>query len=142
MESLTIGQLAKKAQVNVETVRFYERKGLLPQPPRRGSGYREYPQDTVTRIQFIRHAKDLGFSLKEIAELLALRVDPNTTRRDVKRRAESKIADINEKIQTLKEMKKALTKLVGLCRGRGPTSGCPILEALDSKKNETGNKED
>ncbi len=78
MENLTIGKVAKRAQVNVETVRYYERRGLIPQPPRRESGYRRYSQDTVARIQFIKRAKELGFTLKEISELLFLRFDPDT----------------------------------------------------------------
>jgi MerR family mercuric resistance operon transcriptional regulator len=131
MESLTIGQLAKRAQVNVETVRYYERRGLIPKPPRRESGYCQYPQETVTRIQFIKHAKELGFSLKEILELLSLRVGRNTTCGEVKRRAEGKIADIQEKIKTLQRMEKALTRLAKECKGRGPVSECPILEALE-----------
>lgn len=132
--TFTIGQLAKKAQVKVETVRYYERRGLIPEPPRRESGYRQYSQDTVARIHFIKRAKELGFSLKEIKELLSLRVDPNTTCGNVKKRTEIKISEIEEKIRTLKKMKKALTKLAASCRGRGPTSECPILEALDTKE--------
>lgn len=134
MEILTIGQLAKKAQVNVETVRYYERRGLLPKPPRRESGYREYTPAAVACLQFIKQAKELGFSLKEIVELLSLRVDPGTTCGDVKQRAEAKIADIDKKIQAFQRMKKALTKLVGLCHGVGPISQCPILELLDPGK--------
>jgi MerR family mercuric resistance operon transcriptional regulator len=134
MKGLTIGQLARKTQVNVETVRFYERKGLLPRPPRRESGYREYPPDAVARLQFIKRAKELGFSLKEILDLFSLRVDPHTSCGDVKKRADHKIADIEEKIRTLQEMKKALTKVVGLCHGVGPTSQCPILDLLDPEK--------
>lgn len=134
MRSLTIGQLAKKARVNVETVRYYERRGLISKPPRRDSGYRQYSQDTVARIKFIKRAKELGFSLKEISELLSLRVDPDTTCGDVKRRAEVKIADIEEKIRALQKVKKALTKLVVLCSGQGPTSECPIMEILDNKE--------
>lgn len=130
---MTIGQLAKEAQVHVETVRYYERRGLIPEPPRRASGYRQYSQDVVARIRFIQHAKELGFSLKEILELLSLRVDPDTTCADVKRRAEVKIADIEAKMRALQTMKKALTTLAALCSGRGPTSACPILEALDAK---------
>ena len=132
METVTIGQLAKKAQVHVETVRYYERRGLLPQPLRRWSGYRQYSQDDVTRLRFIKHAQRLGFSLKEIAKLLSLRVDPDTSCRDVKQRAEAKLADIEEKILTLEQIKKALKKLVAACRGRGPTTVCPILEALET----------
>jgi MerR family mercuric resistance operon transcriptional regulator len=104
----------------------------MPEPPRRESGYRQYSEDDVARILFIKHAKELGFSLKEILELLSLRVDPNTTCGDVKKRAEVKVADIDEKIRALQKMKRALTKLVTLCRGRGPTSECPILEVLNS----------
>lgn len=133
MRSLTIGQLAKEAQVNVETVRYYERRGLMPEPPRRESGYRQYPRDSVARIRFIKRAQELGFSLKEISELLSLRIDPDTTCGDIKRKAELKVADIERKIRTLQSMKRALTKLVTSCRGRGPTSECPILEMLDSK---------
>lgn len=134
MKTLTIGQLAKQAQVNVETVRYYERRGLIPEPHRRESGYREYSQEAVARLQFIKRAKGLGFSLKEISDLLSLRVGPDATCGDVKRRAERKLADIEEKLQALQRMKKALTKLAAACRGRGPTSECPILEVLESKE--------
>jgi len=132
MENLTIGQLARRAQVNVETVRYYERRGLIPEPPRRESGYRQYPKDAVARILFIRQAQELGFSLKEILELLTLRVDPETTCADVKRRAEDKIADIEEKLADLKQMRKALERLATSCKGVGPTSECPILEAMET----------
>jgi len=131
MKDLTIGKLAKKAEVNVETVRYYERRGLIPKPPRPRSGYRQYSQDIVARIRFIKRAKEMGFSLKEISELLSLRVDPNTTCGDVKRRAEIKIADIEGKIRSLQSIKRALSKLVALCSGQGPTSECPIMEVLD-----------
>lgn len=90
MESLTTGQLARKAHVNVETLHYYERRGLMPEPPRRESGYRQYSEGDVARIQFIKRAQDLRFSLKEIAELLSLRVDPHTTCADVKKKAEVK----------------------------------------------------
>lgn len=133
MENLTIGQLAKRAHVNTETVRYYERRGLMPEPPRRQSGYRQYSQDDVARLQFIKRAKELGFSLEEISELFSLRVDPHTTCGDVKMRADTKIADIEEKIEILEEMKRALVKLTARCRGRGPASACPILEGLDSE---------
>lgn len=134
MNNLTTGQLAKKAQVNVETIRYYERRGLIPDPPRRESGYRQYSPDAVARIQFIKGAKELGFSLKEISELLFLRVDPDTTCGDVKRLTEVKITDIEEKIQALQHMKKALMKLKAKCIGRGPVGECPILEALETKE--------
>ena len=131
MEALTIGQLAKEAGVGVETIRFYERQGLLAEPERRPSGYRQYPRDVVRRVRFIRHAKELGFTLKEIQELLELRVDPQSSCADVRKRAGDKIADIDERIESLGRMKAALERLARKCRGRGPTSECPILEELD-----------
>lgn len=133
MEGLTISQLAKQAHVNIETIRYYERRGLIPEPPRRESGYRQYAADTVKRITFIKRAQELGFSLKEIQDLLSLRVDPGTTGADIKRRAEAKLADIDTKLCDLKRMKTALLKLTAACRGRGPTSECPILDALESR---------
>ena len=132
MPAMTIGQVARQAGVGVETVRFYERTGLLTAPPRRASGYRQYAQEAVTRLQFIRRAKELGFSLKEITELLCLRVDPETTCGEVKQRAEAKIADIEAKLRDLQRMKEALATLVAACSGSGPTSQCPILDALES----------
>lgn len=136
MATLTIGKVAKKAGVNIETIRYYERQGLIPRPPRRQSeggtpGYRHYPAETVKRIQFIRHAKELGFSLKEIAELLSLRIEQGVTCGDVRKRAEAKIADIEGRILNLQRMKNALSKLAKECKTRGPVSECPILEALE-----------
>ncbi len=133
MGYLTTGQLAQKAQVKVETIRYYERRGLIPEPPRRESGYRQYSQDDVVRVQFIKHSQKLGFTLKEILELLSLRVNPETTCADVKRKAEAKLVDIEGKILALQRMKKALTKLSKTCKGRGPIGDCPILEALNSE---------
>lgn len=131
MRPLTIGQVARQAGVGVETVRFYERKGLLNEPARRPSGYRQYEEDVVARLRFIRRAKELGFTLNEIKELLSLRLDPSTSCADVKSRAQAKIADIEERIRTLQRMKKALADLTKACSGRGPISECPILDALD-----------
>lgn len=131
MDVLTIGKAARLAGVGVETIRFYERKGLIPRPSKGASGWRTYPQDTVDRIRFIRRAKELGFSLREIAELLSLRSDPEATCGDVRRKAEEKIADIESRIRTLRKMKQALTRLTASCRGRGPLRACPILDALD-----------
>ena len=134
MNSLTIGQLAKIAGVGVETVRFYERKGLLAEPNRRPSGYRQYGEEVVNRLRFIKRAKELGFSLNEIKELLSLRLDLTTTCADVKERAEEKIDDIEAKIRTLRRMKNALVKVTKACSGRGGTSECPILETLDKER--------
>lgn len=129
---LTIGKIARQAKVNVETIRFYERRGLLNEPPRTPSGYRLYSTDTVARIQFIKRAQELGFSLDEIRELLALRVDSSTTCAEVRRRTEVKLRQIEEKIRTLQQIQQALTTLVAACDVGGPTGECPILEALDT----------
>lgn len=134
MRNLTIGKLANGAQVNRETIRYYERRGLIPKPPRRASGYRQYSREDVERVRFIKRAQELGFSLKEISELLALRVNPDTTCADVKQRAEAKIAITEEKIGELQRIKRALLKLAASCSGQGPTSECPILEALDTEE--------
>ena len=134
MKPLTIGQVARQAGIGVETVRFYERRGLLAQPSRRASGYRQYTEDVVARLRFIRRAKELGFTLKEIVELLALRLDPDTSCAEVRGRAKAKIDDIDAKIRDLQRMRQALGKLVASCRGRGPISACPILDALDNEK--------
>ena len=131
MKALSIGQLADRAGVGIETVRFYEREGLLEEPARKDSGYRQYEESVVARLRFIKGAKELGFSLKEIKELLALRVDPNTTCAEVRSKAEAKITDIEAKIQSLQRMKNALVKVTKQSGGRGPTSECPILEAME-----------
>ncbi|HVS87446.1 MAG TPA: heavy metal-responsive transcriptional regulator [Candidatus Acidoferrum sp.] len=131
MKSLTIGHLAREAGVNLETLRYYERRGLLPKPPRSASGYRLFPSDAARRLRFIRHAKELGFSLKEIRELLSLRVSRTTTSRDIRTRAEVKIADIDAKIKSLESIEKTLRKLTNVCEGCVPVAECPILQSLD-----------
>lgn len=134
MDSMTIGKVAKGADVGIETVRFYEREGLIEKPPRRDSGYRAYPADTVDRVRFIKRAKELGFSLKEIKDLMALRIAPGTTCGQIKKRAEAKIEDIEDKISSLQRMKQALRKLTAACGGKGSVSECPILDALEDGK--------
>jgi MerR family mercuric resistance operon transcriptional regulator len=131
---LTIGEVAKAADVSVETVRFYEREGLIPQPARRRSGYRQYGPDAVRRLRFIRRAKDLGFTLKEIGELLDLRVDPRRSCAEVRALAKAKMADVEAKMLDLARIQAALTDVVRTCRGKGPTSECPILDALDDQE--------
>lgn len=128
---MTIGEVARQAGVNIQTVRFYERKGLVVPAGRRPSGYRQYTPEAVRRILFIKHAQDIGFSLREIQELLSLRVDPGTTCADVKARAEEKVTEVEGKIRKLQDMQEALQKLVARCNGYGPVSTCPIIEALD-----------
>lgn len=132
MSVLTIGQLAKQAGVNLETIRYYERRGLLSEPPRRASGYRQYEPDVVARICFIKRAQELGFSLNEIQELLSLRIDAETACSEVKQRAEAKVAEIEQKMETLQRMKQVLTDLMRHCRTQEPTAECPILAALDA----------
>jgi MerR family mercuric resistance operon transcriptional regulator len=133
MESLTIGQLARQTDIGLETIRFYEREGLINNPPRRPSGYRAYPPEAVQRVRFIRTAKELGFSLKEVGELLALRVDPVESCAQVKAIAEDKITDVELRIRTLQRMRKTLRKLVTACEAREATSDCPILDSLDKE---------
>lgn len=130
METLSIGQLAKAAEVGVETIRFYERQGLIAEPPRRRSGYRQYQPDVVARVRFIRRAKELGFTLREIGELLNLRVDPDKSCADVRSLARAKISDVEAKMNELARIKGALETLARACRGKGPTSECPILDAI------------
>lgn len=130
MAVLSIGQVARRAGVGVETVRFYERQGLLDEPERRASGYRQYGDEAVAVLRFIRRAKELGFTLKEIKGLLALRLDAAATRKDVRREARAKVADIEAKIADLQRMRDALLTLVDQCHGDGAATGCPILKAL------------
>lgn len=129
---LTIGRVAEAAGVGVETVRFYERKGLIEQPEKPPSGRRTYPPEAVTRIRFIRRAKDLGFTLREIAELLELRVDPGGNCAAVRARALAKMADIDRKLHALGRMRAALARLADACARGGAASDCPILEALEA----------
>ena len=130
---LRIGKVARNAGLAIDTVRYYEREGLLEKPARTASGYRHYRPDVVARLRFIRQAKDLGFSLSEIKELLALRVAPGKSCADVRAHAEHKIADVDRRIASLKRVRGALAKLASACSGKGPVSQCPILEALEKK---------
>ncbi len=130
MDGLTIGTLAREGEVNIETIRFYERKGLIQKPPRNESGYRQFPIETLERIKFIRNAKELGFSLKEVSELLSLRLTPNTSCADVQKKAEEKIAEIEDKIKSLVKIKKALKNLTSACNRGAPVDECHFLEVL------------
>jgi Cu(I)-responsive transcriptional regulator len=126
-----ITQTAREAGVNTQTLRYYERRGLLPKPPRRGSGYREYPADAVRIVRFIKRAQELGFSLDEIEELVRLRGVRRGERHRVRVIAERKMDDIDRKIAQLQSMRAALDQLVGSCQHGGPAE-CPIIEALNS----------
>jgi len=133
MNGMTIGQVAQKAGIGIETIRFYERKGLIDEPPRKESGYRSYDAGVVDHLAFIQQAKELGFSLKEIGELLAIRSDTKTACNDVKQVAMEKLRDIEAKIKMLSRMRRSLKKLVDKCPGQGPLNDCPILDALERR---------
>ena len=135
MTDLTIAALARASGVKRETIRYYEQRGLLAPPPRSAAGYRLYAPAEARRVQFIRSAQSLGFSLDEIAELLALRSKPGTTRRAIKARAAAKIADIDRKIAALGAMRAALAGIESACDGgTGSLGGCPILAALEREE--------
>jgi len=129
MQALTIGKAARQAQVGIDTVRFYERQGLLPAASRTASGYRLYTADDVDRLRFIRRAKTLGFSLHEIAELLRLNAG-NGTRGSVRKLAQRRLEDLERKIAELGAIRDALAQLVRRCTGEGPVTGCPIIEGV------------
>ncbi len=124
-----IGFAAKAAGVGVDTVRYYEREGLLSQVPRTASGYRAYSDEDIERLQFIRKAKALGFSLEDIAELLRLQ-EGHGTRQEVRQKARNRIEDLDRKIGQLTAIRDALTALERQCSGGGPVAGCPIIEGV------------
>ena len=134
MQTLTVGKLAGEAGVNLETVRYYERTGLMPRPTRTDSGYRQYDGEDLLRLRFIKKAQGLGFTLKEIKELLSLRVDGRTSCQKVQKLAETKVQAIESKIRDLQRMKRTLTKLLTACHSETHTTKCPILEAIASEE--------
>ncbi len=129
--SISIGQLAKNADTGIETIRFYERRGLMPDPPRAPSGYRRYPEHFTNRLRFIQRAKKLGFTLDEIITLLQLQ-DGGGKRAEVKTVAKEKLLEIDERIDGLQRMRVTLAELESQCSGRGKVKGCPIIEALSA----------
>ncbi|MEZ5318161.1 MAG: heavy metal-responsive transcriptional regulator [Vicinamibacterales bacterium] len=132
MRSLRVGEVAKQAGVSLHAIHYYERRGLLPTPPRTATNYRAFSPDTVTRVRFIKHAQELGFTLDEIKELLSLRARPQSRCAQVYRRTEAKVADIDNRIVALRAMRTALAALLAQCEGEAPISACPILDAMDS----------
>ena len=132
MATFTTSKLARQGGVNLESVRFYEREGLLRKPARTAGGYRMFTHDDVRSVLFIKRAQELGFSLKEIKELLALRFAPNRCCSDVRARAQAKLDDIDRNLSDLKRMRKTLSRLTRACSRRGQADVCPILDALDS----------
>lgn len=135
---MRIGELAAKAGVGSQTLRYYERRGLLQKPPRSTSGYRTYTVEAVILVRFVKRAQELGFTLGEIQALLRLRNDHKAACSDVRASASAKIADIEEKIAHLQAIKKALGILVKSCTSRGSTRECPILEAIEQSGRRTG----
>jgi Hg(II)-responsive transcriptional regulator len=133
MVKMTTSQLAKEASVNLETIRYYERRGLIPKPPRNASGYRQYSPEDIARTKFIKRAQALGFSLREILEIFSLRMEPGTTCGDIKARVKTKIDEVGQKIADLRQMQGALLNLIGKCTGKGPVGKCPILEILNKR---------
>jgi len=123
-------ELAKKADVNKETIRFYEKKGLLTDPVRTNGGYRQYSQEDLERLIFIKNAKELGFALSEIKELLAIADGDIYKCSDVRRIAESKLDHIDNQLRHLKKLKMTLTKLVAECQRAATIKNCPIIESL------------
>jgi MerR family transcriptional regulator, copper efflux regulator len=135
---LTIGRLAKAAGVNVQTVRYYERRKLLPPTSRMPSGYRLYSDEALRRLRFIRNAQALGFTLREVAGLLNLRVSSATRCGDVKRKAQAKLMGVNEKVRDLQALARALRSLIETCQAGQPTARCPILHALEGERRKGG----
>ena len=132
MNGETIGKAARKAGVGVETIRFYERKGLIEQPSRPPfGGYRRYPTETIGRIRFIRQGQELGFSLREIDDLLSLRADPSSECGDVRERAHRKLDEVDGKIAQLERIRAGLEQVIAACPGEGALRVCSIMEALE-----------
>jgi DNA-binding transcriptional MerR regulator len=132
MEALGIGQLAKRGGVGIDTVRYYERNGLLAPHTRLASGYRRYSELELARLRFIRRAQALGFTLKEIKELLALSAQRDVGR--VKRSAQAKLRDVKSRIAALERMRDGLATLIDACPGHGRAADCPILRTLNDEE--------
>ncbi|WP_300301182.1 MerR family DNA-binding protein [Ferrovibrio sp.] len=132
---MTISRAAERAGVGVETIRFYERRGLIEQPVRpRTGGYRFYDTEVVERIRFIRQGQELGFSLREIAELLSLRADPGADCGDVRTQAVSKREEVDRKIAQLQHIRSALDELIATCPGGGALRACTIIDAMAGRR--------
>lgn len=131
---LTIGKLAKQVGVNIQTVRYYERRQLLSPTARKSSGYRLYGEDALKRLRFIKNAQTLGFTLREIADLLNLRVSSTARCGDVERKAHSKLLQVEDKVRDLQMLARALHGLIRTCQAGQPTDRCPILKALEDER--------
>ena len=131
MTTLTIGELAREGQVNLETIRYYEREGLMPPPPRKKSGHRVYADSDVRRLRFIKRAQALGFTLREVRELLAIKVDSLQPCAEVVRQIDAKAREVKAKIAHLEAIDRTLEQMKSSCTGNSIVSECPILESLD-----------
>jgi MerR family mercuric resistance operon transcriptional regulator len=131
-QELTIGRAARAAGVNIETVRFYERRGLIEQP-RKGDSYRVYSAEQVARIRFIKEAQQIGFTLSEIGELLTLRADPSADCSQVRRQAVAKLEEVHPKIEQLQRVGAALEVLIEACPRHGALQACSIMDALNAR---------
>lgn len=137
MRFLKIGDVARLSGVGIETIRYYEKEGLLAAPARRPSGYRQYDDAAVQRLQFIRQSKQLGFSLSEIRELLRLWFDANSRCVHVRTLAEARLADINQKIDELDAMRQKLTGVLAECQHQATIVDCPIFDVLGRQSSST-----
>jgi len=138
MQTMNIGRLAELAQVNIDTIRYYERQKLLPPAARTASGYRQYTQSDLERLRFILRSKELGFTLAEIGDLLSLTRDREADMRGVRRKAEQRLEQVEQKIAELRRVKRGLRKLIDACPGQGELDGCPIVAALSGDGSNSG----
>ncbi len=133
-EQISIGVLSKRSEIGIETIRYYERLGVLAPVFRKESGYRIFDGDSVRTLHFVKHAQELGFSLSEIKDLLQLKADKRPRCQEVQRKAEVHLKDVEEKINRLMSIRSVLSELVGQCRDRKTDDRCPILECFDDYK--------
>lgn len=132
MEPLTTGEIADRTGVSQHTVRYYEQRGLLPEPPRTGAGYRQYGPRHVAQIRFIKRAQKLGFTLQEIKDLLSLRAEPEAGA-DIRQKTREKISEIDQKIEDLTRIRQKLVELREACEEHGSPSDCLVLHALEAR---------
>ena len=127
---MKIGELAKLTHTQVETIRYYEREGLLPEPARRPSGYRDYGDDELQQLRFVRRCKALGFTLEETRELLRLNANPKADRAEVRALTERRLADVDAKLRELQLLRDSLAELATSCSGHGTLDACPIIHRV------------
>ncbi len=130
------GEVANRAGVNKETIRYYEKRGLIPEADRRRSGYRIFTRRHIDQIKFIKRSQELGFTLSEIDELLSLRLDENSSCEKVRNKAQSKLEDVSQKINDLDHIRMVLSELIEDCQAGGTTGECVILNALEGENND------